>query len=102
MKALLCTAIAGLVLIGCAPSGDAANNAPTTPDGPPHTTSEAAGGSGVAPMASGAAGGMTPMSGTDSVQGSGGGSVGAAAKGMAKEKAGLAGGSSLDQMPTGE
>jgi hypothetical protein len=36
------------------------------------------------------AGGMTPMTGTESVEGSGGGSVGFAAKDMARNAAGAA------------
>ena len=48
-------------------------------------------------MASGAAGGMTPMSGTDSVEGAGGGSVGSAAKDFAKRKTANEGSGSLGQ-----
>ena len=43
---------------------------------------------GVAPMASGAAGGMTPVSGGESVEGAGGGGIGSAAKDMARRAAG--------------
>lgn len=50
-------------------------------------------------MASGAAGGMTPMSGTDSVQGAGGGSTSMAAKGWAKDKVNNTPSSSAGQMP---
>jgi hypothetical protein len=53
-------------------------------------------------MASGAAGGMTPMSGTDSVQGAGGGSTSMAAKGWAKNKVNNLPSSSAGQEPAEE
>lgn len=58
---------------------------------PPTTTTAPAGGSGgIAPMGPNI-GGMTPVAGSDSVAGSGGGSVGSAAKDMAKRTAAGAG-----------
>ncbi len=52
---------------------------------------------GPTPIGSPIAGGLTPMEGTDSVQGAGGAGIGAAAKDRAKSAAGRAGSSSLDQ-----
>lgn len=86
MRSLLALTVLAL-LAGCAPkSEDAspssapANNAATTSP----TAQTTPGGGGVAPMTSGAAGGMTPMAGTDSVEGSGMGGLGSAAKDMAR------------------
>ncbi|MBN9502047.1 MAG: hypothetical protein J0H02_09765 [Armatimonadetes bacterium] len=65
---------------------------PATPDGqtPPATTSAQApvggNGGGIAPMGPNV-GGMTPVTGSDSVQGAGGGGVGSAAKDMARRAA---------------
>lgn len=103
MKVFASLFIVCLCLVGCSPGGDANNapspdqtnsvsNTPATPTGAPSGQ-----GGGVAPMASGAAGGMTPMSGTESVGGEGGGGVGQAAKQMAKDKAGNMGSGSLGQ-----
>ena len=58
-----------LVLVGCKPKDEPAANAPDASSA--STTAPGAGG--VAPIGGGAAGGLTPMSGTDSVEGSGGG-----------------------------
>jgi len=55
---------------------------------------EPGGGSGIAPMTSGAAGAASPVSGAESVQGSGSG-VGQAAKDKARDVASGAGSSSL-------
>jgi hypothetical protein len=93
--------VVALCLIGCK-SGDDANNTSATSSvtsanaTPPPGRS---GSGGVAPMASGVASGMTPMSGTDSVEGVGGGGVGSAAKQMAKDRAGKMSNGSMDQMP---
>lgn len=65
---------------------------PIEPDRPPAAAQE--GGSGVAPLTSGAAGPASPVSGAESVAGSGSG-VGQAAKDKAREVAG-GGTSSLD------
>ena len=70
---------AALLAFGCAPKADE-TAAPETPT--------ASNEGGVAPMASGAAGGMTPVSGAESVDGAGGGGVGSAAKEMARRAAG--------------
>lgn len=53
---------------------------------------------GVAPLASGAVGGVTPMSGAESVGGGGMGGLGSAAKGQAMGAAAAAGGGSAAQM----
>jgi hypothetical protein len=72
--------------IGCAPKEPApeATPAPTPKDAA--SASRPAGGS-VAPMASGAATGMTPVSGAESVGGSGMGGLGNAAKDAARRAA---------------
>ena len=81
MKTLPLLAL-GLLAFGCAPkTEDATSNTPAP-------TPTAANEGGVAPMASGAAGGMTPVSGAESVDGAGGGGVGSAAKEMARRAAG--------------
>ena len=72
-----------ILLAGCAPK-------PAATETPLGSTAPASGG-GVAPMASGAAGGMTPMSGTDSVEGSGSG-VGSSAIDAAHRAASKVGG----------
>ena len=100
MKKALIILFLSICLIGCKPGGDTNGNGPSDPvnKAPATSTAPAPGhGGGVAPMASGAAGGMTPMSGTDSVEGSGGGGVGQAAKKMAKDKTANTGSGSLDQ-----
>ena len=102
MKALLLTSLLALLLVGCKPAEPEANAAPTPDANTPAPTAQASGGTGVAPMASGAAGGMTPMSGTDSVQGAGGGSTSMAAKGWAKDKVNSTPSSSAGQMPVEE
>jgi hypothetical protein len=98
MKASLLVVTAVVCLVGCQPSVDANNvksEGPTPSSTPPPTAKSG----GVAPMAAGA-GGMTPMSGTDSVGGEGGGGVGQSAKQMAKDKAGNMGSGSLGQGST--
>jgi hypothetical protein len=86
MKAILLTGILALSLVGCKPTESDANSPASPAANAPAPSAQAGTGAGVAPMASGAAGGMTPMSGTDSVQGAGGGSTSMAAKGWAKNK----------------
>ena len=102
MKAILMTGILALSLVGCKPSEPDANSAPTPEANTPAPSAEASGGTGVAPMESGAAGGMTPMAGTDSVQGAGGGSTSMAAKGWAKDKVNNLPSSSAGQAPAEE
>lgn len=107
MKALVLVGVAALA-IGCSGSPDDDSAKPKGPPvlpkpGQPHPQMKAMaggrhnpapmdkasgpGGGGVAPIGSGGATGMTPVSGSDSVEGAGAGSVGAAAKGMAKKAA---------------
>ncbi len=94
-----------LFLAGCNSGGsadannDATSSAAATNTAPPTASGN---GGGVTPMASGMAGGATPMAGTESVQGSGGGSVAMGAKDYAKRKIAGAGGSSVSQMPDGD
>ena len=102
MKALLLTSLLALFLIGCKPTEPEANAAPTPDTSAPAPSAQAGAGAGVAPMASGAAGGMTPMSGTDSVQGAGGGGTSMAAKGWAKDKVNNLPSSSAGQAPAEE
>jgi hypothetical protein len=100
MRTLLCALILAC-MIGCKPGDDAnaANNAAEpTAGAAPLETPAGGGGGGVAPIGSGAAAGMTPMAGTESVQGSGGGSTAMAAKELAKSKINNAQ-SSAAQMP---
>lgn len=100
MKHLLFACLLGVLLVGCKPAEPESNVAPAPDANTPAPTAQApAGGGGVAPMASGAAGGMTPMSGTDSVQGAGGGSTSMAAKGWANDKVNNTPSSSAGQMP---
>ncbi|MEI7576142.1 MAG: hypothetical protein WCK51_04555 [Armatimonadota bacterium] len=101
MKNLLLASLAVFALAGCKPP-EPEVNAPPSPDANTPAPTAQAGGGGVAPMASGAAGGMTPISGTDSVQGAGGGSTSMAAKGWAKDKINNTPSSSAGQMPADE
>ena len=103
MKPLLFASIVALTLVGCKPAEPESSVAPAPDANTPAPTAQApAGSGGVAPMASGAAGGMTPMSGTDSVQGAGGGSTSMAAKGWAKDKVNNTPSSSAGQLPADE
>lgn len=96
MKTATIIVFLSLFLVGCSSNGDSNNTATSSAPlaandpAPPTTTG------GVAPMTSGAAGGMTPMTGTESV-GGGGDGVGQAAKKMAKDKAANMGSGSLGQ-----
>ena len=81
-------------LVGCQPTLDVNGAKPESPSSNTDTTNVKSGG--VAPMAAGG-GGMTPMTGTDSVEGAGGGGVAQAAKQKAKDKAANLGGGSLGQ-----
>ncbi|MBS1702283.1 MAG: hypothetical protein JST12_11525 [Armatimonadetes bacterium] len=106
MSKVILLSLFAIALIGCKSGGGDTNTNNSTVTTPPPTTNSAStqtgagGAGGVAPMTSGAAGGMTPMSGTDSVQGSGGGSVAMGAKGFAKRKLSEAGTSTVGQMPS--
>lgn len=104
MKHLFLAVVLAVAVLGCKPAEPEANAAPAPDANNPAPTAQAPAqapgtGGGVAPMASGAAGGMTPMSGTDSVQGAGGGSTSMAAKGWAKDKINSTSSSSAGQMP---
>ena len=114
MKATLLIVVLGFCLVGCKPPVEPTSNNTAPPFGlnksAAGTTGTSAGttgasengihsgtSGGVAPIASGAAGGMTPMTGTDSVEGAGAGSVGQSAKNLAKDKANKMSSGSLDQ-----
>ncbi len=77
--------LASALLVGCAPK---AEEPAAATDAPPATAQ----GSGVAPMTSGAAGGMTPVTGAESVGGAGMGGLGTAAKDQARRTAAAPGG----------
>ncbi len=70
-------ALSLLLAVGCTPKTDSSSSTPTASGG-------------VAPMGSGAAGGMTPVAGSESVEGSGSG-VNQSAMGAAKRAAAKAG-----------
>ena len=93
MKTLSLFALA-LLAVGCAkpeePVADKKEDAPSVSTSAPVS-------GGPAPIGSGAMGGTTPMTGTDSVGGGGGFGVGQAAKDRARSAAGAASSSSLDQ-----
>ena len=93
MKYLAALLAIGAVCSACQKNPEPVAAAPTTkPNVAPNAVITPPGGSGqgIAPMGPNV-GGMTPVSGTDSVVGSGGGSVGMAAKGMARKTAASAG-----------
>ena len=101
MKRLLLLTIIATSLIACNKESEAINapsTAESTQTGTPQTNDSQAS---PAPIGSGVAGGMTPMTNTDSVVGSGGNGAAMAAKEMAKNKAAQAG-SSVNQMPADE
>ena len=102
MRALFLATVTIICLVGCKPAEPDANAAPAPGTSAPAPSAQAGAGAGVAPMASGAAGGMTPMAGTDSVQGAGGGSTSMAAKGWAKDKVNNLPSSSAGQAPAEE
>ena len=74
-----------LLIAGCAPKSDSTQSAATP------AANATTGGGGVAPMTSGAAGGLTPVSGGESVEGSGSG-VNSSAIDAAHRAAGKVGG----------
>lgn len=88
-----------LVICGCQ-KPQPSDPAPVTGQ-PTAQQSGTPGGGGVAPIGSGAAGGLTPVTGAENVGGSGMGGVGSAAKGMAQRAAGAAGSAGVSQ-PSGE
>jgi hypothetical protein len=90
MVALLCFAI-----LGCKEKEEPLANPPEGEQTQTSTTEQAMGSGDGIGVISPATGGMSPVTGSDSVAGSGGGGVGIAAKEQAKRKAG---GSSLDQL----
>ena len=102
MRALFLATVTIICLGGCKPAESDANSPATPEANAPSPSAQAGAGAGVAPMASGAAGGMTPMAGTDSVQGAGGGSTSMAAKGWAKDKVNNLPSSSAGQAPAEE
>jgi hypothetical protein len=90
MKRLLVLPVA-LLIAGCNKAASTAEN-PTPPAAPITSPSAQAGGGSsagsVAPIGSPMAGGITPMAGTDSVEGSGMGGIGQSAKNAARKAAG--------------
>jgi len=97
--------LASALLVGCEPPKPAEPAVPaeapgaTAPGGTaPASTAQGSGG-GVAPIGSGAMGGMTPMTGTENIQGGGSG-VGQAAKDQARRAAGAAAGGSISTEST--
>lgn len=94
MKALILVALFASILFGgCAPKAEETAATPETTATAPAPES----GGGVAPMGSGAAGGVTPMGGTENLGGGSGGGVGNAAKDQARRAA--AGGGGTAPMP---
>jgi hypothetical protein len=92
MKVLLSVFVLVCVL-GCqTKAGEESTNQPVSQTSPVEKAE------GVAPMASGAASGLSPVSGSESVQGAGGGGVGSAAKDMARRKTQGSGDGSSSQM----
>lgn len=113
MKSVFAIALATLAVFGCKPpeaAPDPADAKPVTPKpGAPGVGGVAGGtggggaggaGGGVAPIGSGMAGGMTPMTGTQNLGGGSGGGIADAAKGQARRAAAAAGGGSAAQMNT--
>lgn len=92
---LLALAFVLVGALGCGKPTDSAGAA-TKGVGRSGEAPEGAGGEVVSPMTGGAAGGATPMSGTDSVTGAGSG-VGSAAKDRARSAAAKAGQGSAGQ-----
>jgi hypothetical protein len=82
-----------LFMVGCSPKEDA----PPPPDPTKPTTMNSPSG-GIAPIGSGAAAGLTPVSGTENLGGGTGGGIASAAKGQAMSAAAAAGGGSAAQM----
>lgn len=91
--------LGSMSLLGCEPPKPAEPAPPAETTGAPQPGSTAQGGGGVAPIGSGAAGGMTPMTGTENIQGGGSG-VGQAAKDQARRASGMAGGGSINTEST--
>lgn len=96
---LLCLAGLCVALVGCGDPLKSANDKPKDPEASTESPAASQQGSqgGVAPMAGVGGGAMAPVSGSETVTGSGGGSVGMAAKGKARDVANSAP-SSVNQM----
>lgn len=100
MRSALFLLILALAFVGCKSEEPGATNGPVTSSSEPVTQEPTPSGTApsVAPMATGAAGGATPMANTESVEGSGSG-VNQAAKDQARRAAGMAGGSTAAPAP---
>ncbi len=79
-----------LLLGGCVKNAPAPEAPPSEPAAQNTPTPSGGGGGGITPMSPGV-GGISPVAGTESVQGAGGGGVGIAAKDAAKRAAAGAG-----------
>jgi hypothetical protein len=98
MKPVSVLVLVAIFVLGCSkPTEEATNQSPAaTPN-----ASGSASDPGISPVGGGAAAGMAPVTNPGAVEGAGAGSVGQAAKDMARRKA-ATGSSSLNQMPTDE
>ncbi|AIE87854.1 hypothetical protein [Fimbriimonas ginsengisoli] len=101
MRKLL-SLVAVLAVFGCHKGDPTPSEATTSPATVTKAPAAGGGGGGVAPIGSGVAGGMTPMAGTDSVEGSGMGGIGQAAKDRAKRAAAGGGAPAGTTETTGE
>jgi|GEM_PF-5934894 len=92
-----------VLLAGCHPAAPSAGNDNVSKEAV--NAPSTGGGAGIAPMASGAATGMSPVSGSESVEGAGMGGLGDSAKSAARKAAAgagaPAGAGGLDQDSTG-
>lgn len=99
MKPLAVLLFVSVLMFGCNKPADQSANQPTTPaNNAGSSASSSPNDPGIAPVGSGAAAGMTPVTNPGAVEGAGAGGVGQAAKDMARSKA-ASGSSSLNQMP---
>ena len=94
MRKILLAALA-LAVVGCAEKPEPLADTPEDEQATSQTTPRGGGGS--VGIVSPAAGPSSPVTGSESVTGSGGGGVGQAAKSQAKKAAAKAGGGSLDE-----
>jgi hypothetical protein len=99
--------LATWIVTGCepkseAPKGESVTQTSADPSQANVSSSSGQTNPGIAPVGSGMAGGVTPVTGAENVQGGGGFGAGAAAKGMANRAAGQAQGGSLNQLDAGE
>lgn len=100
---MLTVVVCGLMLSACQPpepEGRIPEPGTESTETTPESSAEAGGGGGVS-IHGGGAGELAPVTGTESLQGGGGG-VGSAAKDAAKGAASSVGSGSLDQMGEGE